>query len=65
MAKQTKPFIVEIKQSRKVKVASQKPSIWGGLDLTVGSTPHSVGSRREPPASPIGDQSAKLRDKQP
>lgn len=33
MAKQTKPFIVEIKQSRKVKTSVQKPSIWGSLDL--------------------------------
>lgn len=33
MAKQTKPFLVEIKQSRKVKTGLQKPSIWGSLDL--------------------------------
>ncbi|SMD13021.1 hypothetical protein [Rhizobium sp. RU36D] len=35
MRQQTKPFIVEIKQSRKLKPATQKPSIWGTLDLSV------------------------------
>ncbi len=34
MAKQTKPFIVEIKQSRKLKPSASKPSIWGKLDLS-------------------------------
>ncbi|MEA3537162.1 hypothetical protein U8330_20710 [Rhizobium sp. CC-YZS058] len=33
MPKQTKPFIVEIKQSRKLKPDTRKPSIWGNLDL--------------------------------
>ncbi|MGL3609063.1 hypothetical protein ACSV9I_21335 [Rhizobium sp. G187] len=33
MAKQTKPFIVEIKPSRKPKPNARKPSIWGSLDL--------------------------------
>ncbi|MNR96570.1 hypothetical protein D3C71_778930 [compost metagenome] len=42
MAKQTKPFIVEIKQSRKVKTGVQKPSIWGSLDLRMADN-------REPP----------------
>ncbi|MBB3595889.1 hypothetical protein FHX08_006309 [Rhizobium sp. BK529] len=31
--RQTKPFIVEIKQTRKSKAIAQKPSIWGNLDL--------------------------------
>ncbi|MCA1869744.1 hypothetical protein HW571_29560 [Agrobacterium genomosp. 3] len=35
MPKQTKPFIVEIKPSRKLKTANPKPSIWGSLDLTI------------------------------
>lgn len=35
MRQQTKPFIVEIKQSRKLKPNNQKPSIWGKLDLSV------------------------------
>ena len=35
MRQQTKPFIVEIKQSRKLKANDQKPSIWGKLDLSV------------------------------
>ncbi len=34
MAKQTKPFVVEIKQSRKLKPSASKPSIWGTLDLS-------------------------------
>ena len=34
MRQQTKPFIVEIKSSRKVKADSQKTSIWGKLDLS-------------------------------
>ena len=37
MRQQTKPFIVEIKQSRKLKPATQKPSIWGTLDLNVAA----------------------------
>jgi len=35
MRQQTKPFIVEIKQARKPKTRSEKPSIWGKLDLTI------------------------------
>ena len=34
MRQQTKPFIVEIKPSRKAKADSQKSSIWGKLDLS-------------------------------
>ena len=34
MRQQTKPFIVEIKQPRKLKATDRKPSIWGKLDLT-------------------------------
>lgn len=33
MRQQTKPFIVEIKQSRKLKATDRRPSIWGKLDL--------------------------------
>lgn len=35
MRQQTKPFIVEIKSSRRVKSDGQKTSIWGTLDLTL------------------------------
>ena len=35
MRQQTKTFIVEIKQFRKLKSGNQKPSIWGKLDLSV------------------------------
>ena len=31
--RQTKPFIIEIKQTRKQKIAATKTSIWGDLDL--------------------------------
>ncbi|MBY3258880.1 hypothetical protein HFO09_30190 [Rhizobium laguerreae] len=33
MRQQTKPFIVEIKQSRKLKATDPRQSIWGKLDL--------------------------------
>lgn len=33
MAKQTRPFIVEIKSSRKTKTSPEKSSIWGTLNL--------------------------------
>jgi hypothetical protein len=35
MRQQTKPFTVEIRQSRKLKPASGKPSIWGTHDLSI------------------------------
>ncbi|WP_272955648.1 hypothetical protein [Affinirhizobium pseudoryzae] len=34
MRQQTKPFTVEIKQSRKLKPTDRKTWIWGKLDLT-------------------------------
>ncbi|WP_200945199.1 MULTISPECIES: hypothetical protein [unclassified Rhizobium] len=34
MRQQTKPFTVEIKQSRKLKPTDRRTSIWGKLDLT-------------------------------
>lgn len=34
MRQQTKPFTVEIKQSRKLKPTDRTTSIWGKLDLT-------------------------------
>ena len=33
MRQQTKPYIVEIKPSRKLKSSDRKTSIWGKLDL--------------------------------
>ena len=33
MRQQTRPFIVEIKQSRKPQNKAQKASIWGNMDL--------------------------------
>jgi len=35
MRQQTKSFIVERKPSRKPKVDTQKPSIWGRLDADI------------------------------
>ena len=35
MRQQTKPFIIERKQSRKPKPDAQKPSIWGRLDADI------------------------------
>ncbi len=43
MRQQTKPFIVEIKQSRKPKATDRKPSIWGSWT----SCPISTRWRRE------------------
>lgn len=58
MAKQTKPFIVEIKQSRKVKTGVQKPSIWGSLDLRMADDrAQDVDRTDEPVAIIVGDRS--------
>ncbi|NSZ02088.1 hypothetical protein G6M64_03905 [Agrobacterium tumefaciens] len=58
MAKQTKPFIVEIKQSRKVKTGVQKPSIWGSLDLRMADDRLAeVDGTDEPAAIVAGDRS--------
>ncbi|WP_198032703.1 hypothetical protein [Mesorhizobium sp. WSM2561] len=51
MHKQTKPFIVEIKPSRKPKSSPQKTSIWGKLDLrTDDDLPVATGPQNEPAA---------------
>ncbi|NLS01545.1 hypothetical protein HGP17_32325 [Rhizobium sp. P38BS-XIX] len=47
MRQQTKPFIVEIKQSRKSKPTDRKTSIWGKLELTLDQD-----IEREAPAAP-------------
>lgn len=58
MAKQTKPFIVEIKQSRKPKTGGQKPSIWGSLDLQMAADRcPEVDQTDEPAAIVAGDRS--------
>lgn len=58
MRQQTKPFIVEIKQSRKLKPATQKkPSIWGKLDLSVAEDHGApVTPVMEPAAAEGGDR---------
>ncbi len=58
MANQTKPFIVEIKQSRRVKADVQKPSIWGSLDLRMADDRLAeVDQTDEPAAIAAGDRS--------
>jgi hypothetical protein len=58
MAKQTKPFIVEIKQSRKAKKSVQKPSIWGSLDLRMANDRSAELDRTDEPAAVVsGDRS--------
>ena len=55
--RQTKPFIVEIKQPRKLKPNAPKPSIWGKLDL--GTTEDGVAVADpsiEPATTEIGDR---------
>ena len=49
MRQQTKPFIVEIKQSRKPRTNDRKTSIWGTLDLT---SDHDTQSERNPNVLP-------------
>ncbi|MES5047112.1 hypothetical protein ABVB72_17705 [Rhizobium nepotum] len=57
MRQQTKSFIVEIKQSRKLKPSTKKSSIWGKLDLSI-SEDHVAPANPvvEPAAVENGDQ---------
>ncbi len=50
MRQQTKPFVLEIKQSRKLKSTDQKPSIWEKLDLKPSQDMQSDGNPIELPA---------------
>ncbi|WP_248446997.1 hypothetical protein [Sinorhizobium meliloti] len=50
MRQQTKPFTVEIKQSRKLKITDRKTSIWGKLDLTPDQDALTEKDPREPSA---------------
>ena len=54
--RQTKPFIVEIKQSRKLKPNSLKPSIWGKLDLSTEEQADPADQSKEPATGDIGDR---------
>ncbi|MGF6157441.1 hypothetical protein M2267_002700 [Ensifer sp. KUDG1] len=64
MRQQTRPFIVEIKQSRKPRDKTQKASIWGKLDLRLSDEPPAVISAEQGPSEPLdaGDQ---LHSKRP
>ncbi|MEI2301823.1 hypothetical protein [Ensifer sp. MJa1] len=56
MRQQTKPFIVEIKQSRKPKPGNQKPSIWGSLDLRLADDPLLEVTQATEPATAESDR---------
>ena len=57
MRQQTKPFIVEIKQPRKLKTGNPKPSIWGDLDLsTAGDHVGPASAVIEPDTAESGDR---------
>ncbi|XKM38208.1 hypothetical protein A4U53_003800 (plasmid) [Rhizobium ruizarguesonis] len=56
MAKQTKPFIVEIKQFRKLKPSAPKPSIWGKLDLSTTEDLAPADTLTEPSTTESGDR---------
>jgi len=55
MARQTRPFIVEIKTSRKVKPTDRKTSIWGGVDLRTDESQPVTVQDAETPAIPTED----------
>ena len=50
MRQQPKPFIVEIKPSRRVKTDTGKPSIWGKLNLSVDPDPQVQAFASDEPA---------------
>ncbi|MFA7416581.1 MAG: hypothetical protein WC048_19105 [Rhizobium sp.] len=50
MRQQPKPFIVEIKPSRRVKTDTGKPSIWGKLNLSVEPDPQVQAVASDEPA---------------
>ncbi|GEM_PF-4456899 len=56
--RQTKPFIVEIKQTRKQKIAATKTSIWGNLDLRAAAE---VTTQVEPLSEPNTSEIAERR----
>jgi hypothetical protein len=51
MRQQTRPFIVEIKQSRKPRKKAQKASIWGKMDLRVTNEPIAATSAEQGPSA--------------
>ncbi|WP_292326184.1 hypothetical protein [Mesorhizobium sp.] len=51
MRKQTKPFIVEIKPSRKPNTGLKKTSIWGKVDLRSGTNRAATPDREGEPAT--------------
>ncbi|MDX8498966.1 hypothetical protein RFM99_11080 [Mesorhizobium sp. VK4C] len=54
MRHQSKPFVIEIKPSRKPKSNERKNSIWGKLDLTPDQD--SPVEREAPEPRPVGDE---------
>jgi hypothetical protein len=66
MAKQTKPFIVEIKQSRNVRTGAQKPSIWGLMDLRMADDRLAGVDRTDETAAIVaGDRSEHISSDRP
>ncbi|MFB9985867.1 hypothetical protein ACFSQQ_01220 [Mesorhizobium kowhaii] len=57
MRKQTKPFIIEVKPSRKPKSGPRKTSIWGQLDLRTEDDPPAGAAPQKVPAA-IEDSAA-------
>ncbi|MBB5553349.1 MULTISPECIES: hypothetical protein [Rhizobium] len=51
MRQQPKPFVVEIKPSRKLKPTDRKSSIWGKLDLTADPDTLSASKPDQVPAA--------------
>lgn len=51
MRQQTRPFVVEIKQSRKPRNKAQKASIWGKMDLRVTDEPIAANSAEQGPSA--------------
>ena len=54
--RQTKPFIVERKPSRKPKSDAKKASIWGKLDLTLNQHPQTEREPIKKTAVGVGDR---------
>ncbi len=51
MRQQTRPFVVEIKPSRKPRNKAQKASIWGKMDLRLTDEPIAANSAEQGPSA--------------
>ncbi|ANK77636.1 hypothetical protein FA04_34140 (plasmid) [Ensifer adhaerens] len=64
MRQQTRPFVVEIKPSRKPQNTAQKASIWGKMDLRVTDEPIAANSAEQGPSAAT-DVVAQRRSERP